>query len=94
MIGKEKKGKKDAIEIIHSAVSNKIWRLLRTNSSAVHLHVLVLKDVENGLKSGNFISFYFVFKLNIYRIEVLRCDIICDHLKKLKLAIRHRYHLF
>ena len=57
MIGKDKKGKKDAVEIIHSAVSNKIWRLLRTNSSAVHLHVLVLKDIENGLLSGIVIYF-------------------------------------
>lgn len=40
------------IEIVTSTASNKIWRLLRTNSSAVHLHVLILRDTPLGQISG------------------------------------------
>ena len=42
------------VDVVTSVASNKIWRLLRTNSSAVHLHVLVLRDVPVGQKSGTF----------------------------------------
>jgi hypothetical protein len=55
--GKIGKGKKKEEEIIHSIASTKIWRLLRTNSSAVHLHVLVLKDMPAGHPSGDTYEF-------------------------------------
>jgi hypothetical protein len=44
----------DGEEIQTAEVSPKIWRLLRTNTSAIHLHILVLKSdlSKNGVQRG------------------------------------------
>ena len=47
------KNTKDKKEMISATASSKIWRLLRTNTTAVYLHVLVIKTDSNEGKEGS-----------------------------------------